>query len=402
MRGQVSRRQVAVTVSGLVIGAGLLAGCGSSGSSGGSGGGNSSGGKSSSASGSPIVVGVVVPYSGDSGYYGTWANDAWKLAESKYGSSIDGHPIKLVRADSKCEPTSAVSAVRQVLAQHPVAIMTSPCSGDTLALMPFTKTAKVPTVSENLAPSITTQGDPYVWRAQTSDAVTNQLFGKYIAAQGVKSPGIIHDTTAYGTANAATLVSGLKSAGVTPKADASYDFSATDYSGQILSLKKAGVDAAYLEGYDIQNAHLVNQAVQLGLNVPYYAPTTTSDNTFLKAAGKNATKVKFATSFLPTWSPAAKQYAAAWKAKFGSATNEDATGLYEIAVTIISALKKAGPTASSQEVNSAIAKTNIPNLPMGNLSFKSNGDNANPLVMVGTWTSNGTPKLIKVLSHTAH
>lgn len=395
MREHVKRRRyIGVTASGLVIGAVVLGGCGSSGSS-------SSGGKSSSG-GSPITVGVVVPYSGDSGYYGTWANDAWKLAESKYGSTIDGHPIKLVRADSKCEPTAAVSAVRQVLAQHPVAIMTSPCSGDTLALMPITKAAHVPTVSENLAPSITTEGDPYVWRAQTSDAVTNQLFGKYIAAQGATSPGIIHDTTAYGVANAATLVKGLKAAGVTPKAEASYDFSATDYSGQILNLKHAGVDAAYLEGYDLQNAHLLNQAVQLGLNVPYYAPTTTSDDTFLKAAGQNASKVKFATSFIPAWSPAAKQYASTWKSKFGYATNEDATGLYEIAVTIITALKKAGPSASSQTVNQAIAKTNLTGLPMGNLSFKSNGDNANPLVMVGTWTHGGTTKLIKVLSTTAH
>src|SRR5262249_34583450 len=50
----------------------------------------------------PIVIGMVEPYTGEEANYGQWVDDAWKLAMEVYGDKIKGHPIKLVRADSKC------------------------------------------------------------------------------------------------------------------------------------------------------------------------------------------------------------------------------------------------------------------------------------------------------------
>lgn len=363
----------------------LTAGCGSSGS-GGSGG-----------SGSPIVVGVVQPYSGAEAYYGKYQNDAWKMAMQKYGSSIDGHPIKLVKGDSKCDPATAVSAVRRVLAQQPTVINAPDCSGDTLAMLPITTAAKVPLVSENLAPDITTKGSHYVWRVQASDAATNKLFGKYIADQGNQHIGVINDTTSYGVANSQTLVDGLSASGVTPAVKATYDISATDYSGQILKLKQAGVDSAYIEGYDLQEGNLVKQAQSLGLNVPIYGPTTASDGTFLKAAGSAAEGVVFATSFLPGWSPSAKSFAKKWQDEFGYPPNMDSVGMYQAAVVTIKALQKAGADASPDQVNSALKGLQVSGLPEGSVSFTSTGDLAHPLVLVGQW-HNKTTKLVKVLA----
>lgn len=365
----------------------LTAACGSS----------SSGGGASGSSGSPIVVGVVQPYSGAEAYYGKYENDAWKMAEKNYGSSIDGHPIKLVQGDSKCDPATAVSAVRQILAQQPTVINAPDCSGDTLAMLPITTAAKVPLVSENLAPDITTKGSHYVWRAQASDAATNKLFGKYIAGLGHQHIGVINDTTSYGVANSQTLVDGLSAAGVTPTVKTTYDISATDYSGQILKLKQAGVDAAYMEGYDLQEGNLVKQARSLGLSVPIYGPTTASDGTFLKAAGSAAEGVTFATSFLPDWSPSAKSFAKKWQSEFGYPPNMDSVGMYQVAVVTIKALQKAGAGASADQVNSALKDLQVSGLPEGSVSFTATGDLAHPLVLVGQW-HNQTTKLVKVLA----
>jgi branched-chain amino acid transport system substrate-binding protein len=363
----------------------LTAACGSSGSGG------------SGSSGSPIVVGVVQPYSGAEAYYGKYENDAWKMAEQNYGSSIDGHTIKLVKGDSKCDPATAVSAVRRVLAQQPTIINAPDCSGDTLAMLPITTAAKVPLISENLSPDITTKGSHYVWRAQASDAATNKLFGKYIAGQSHQSIGVINDTTSYGVANSQTLVDGLSAAGVSPAVKTTYDISATDYSGQILKLKQAGVDAAYMEGYDLQEGNLVKQARSLGLSVPIYGPTTASDGTFLKAAGSAAEGVTFATSFLPGWSPSAKSFAKKWQDEFGYPPNMDSVGMYQAAVVTIKALQKAGAGASADQVNSALKGLQVSGLPEGSVSFTATGDLAHPLVLVGQW-HNKTTKLVKVLA----
>jgi branched-chain amino acid transport system substrate-binding protein len=363
--------------------------------------GSSSGGSGSNAnsgdSGSAIVVGLVQPYSGAEAYYGKYANDAWKLAMEKYGSSIDGHPIKLVKGDSKCDPAAAVSATRRILSQKPTVIEAPDCSGDTLAMLPITTAAKVPLISENLAPDITTKGSGYVWRVQASDAATNKLFGKYIASQGHQKIGVINDTTSYGTANSQTLVDGLSSAGLSPAVKTTYDISATDYSGQILKLKQANVDSAYVEGYDLQEGNLIKQARSLGLSAPIYGPTTASDNTFLKAAGDAAEGVVFATSFLPDWSPDAQSFAKTWTKKFGYPPNMDSVGMYQAAVVTIEALKKAGATASPDEVNSVLKSLEVNNLPEGSVSFTSSGDLAHPLVLVGKWHNKAT-KMVKVLA----
>lgn len=351
----------------------------------------------SAATGTPIVVGVIQPYTGAEAYYGKYEDNAWTMAMATYGSSIDGHPIKLVKGDSKCDPSTAVSAVRTILADKPVVINAPDCSADTLAILPITTAASVPLVSENLAPDVTTKGSAYVWRVQSSDAATNKVFGAYVASLGYKKVGVIHDTTSYGVANAQTMVDGLTAAGSKPLSEATYDISATDYSGQILQLKQAGVDAAYIEGYDQQEGNLVKQARSLGLKVPIYGPTTASDGTFLQAAGSTAEGIVFATSFLPDWSAGATSFSAKWQKEFGYPPNMDSVGMYQAAVTTIKALQKAGASATPQQVNSIFKDLQVTGLPEGSVSFTSTGDLAKPLVMVGKWHS-GKTELVKILT----
>ena len=348
---------------------------------------------------SPIVVGVVMPYSGEESFYGQYADNAWTLAEAKYGSTINGHPIQIVKADSKCEPTAAVTAVHDVLAQNPVAIMAPACSADTLAMIPITTAAKVPLVSENLAQAVTQQNSSYVWVVQPNDGVTNQFFGQWMVQQGFTKVGIIHDTTAYGQGNAATIASALTAAGDPPVVNQSYAFSATDYSGQILALKKASINAAYLEGYDLQVGNLIKQARSLGLTVPIFAPTSASDDTFLKAAGSAADGVTVVTSFLPAWSADASAYASQVQSQFNYAANEDSAGIYEQAVTIIQGLKKAGGGATSDQLNTAISGLSLSGLPEGQVSFKSDGEVANPLVLVVQWKGTTLTQVTTLSGH---
>lgn len=359
--------------------------------------GSASGSSTAAATGTPIVIGVIQPYTGAEAYYGKYQDNAWTFAMAKYGSSVDGHPLKLVKGDSKCDPSAAVSAARQILSQKPAVIQAPDCSADTLAILPIVTAAKVPLVSENLAPDVTTKGSAYVWRVQSSDAATNKVFGQYVAAQGYQKIGVIHDTTSYGVANAKTMVDGLTAAGLKPVSEATYDIGATDYSGQILQLKQAGVDAAYIEGYDLQEGNLVKQARSLGLTVPIYGPTTASDDTFLKAAGDAAEGVVFATSFLPDWSADATSFSQEWQSQFGYPPNMDSVGMYQAAVTTIKALQKAGGDASPADLNSAFADLTVTGLPEGSVSFTSSGDLAKPLVMVGKWHDKKTT-MVKILT----
>lgn len=346
-----------------------------------------------------VTIGNIQPYTGDSGYYGQYADRAFEFAMDKYGAEPGGNKLSFVRGDSKCVPSAAVQAGRQVLAKKPVALLAPACSGDTLALKPRLAADHVPACSINLAPGITNENDknPWVFRLAPSDTVTNRFFAKYMKSRGVKRIGIIHDNTGYGQGNSQTLVAGLKAAGIDVAVDASYEFSDTDYSGQILNLKRTGVDAAYFEGYDLQVAHLIKQARNLGFTGTIYANTNAGNVTAGKAGGEAMNGVLFATAFLPGWTEETQAYAAAWKKRYHEVPDVDQTDLYQCAAVILKALQEVGSQPTGDAVRAAMADISLSGTPTGTIRFNASGDRVNPPVLVGTWDQ-GKTKLVHVLS----
>ncbi|MGH7071908.1 MAG: ABC transporter substrate-binding protein [Acetobacteraceae bacterium] len=344
---------------------------------------------------SPIAIGLIEPYSGQEAAYGEWVDDAWKLAMKNYGDTIDGHPIELVRGDSKCEPAVAVSAARQVFARQPAVLMAPVCSADTLAILPTIRALQIPTLSDNIAPKVTEEGGGWIWRVQITDSVMTPPEAEYIISQGCKRIGVIHDTTAPGQANSKDMIDSLTAGGHAPVAVASYALSDTDYSGPLLKLKAANLDCLFISAYDAQGGRLIRQAKQLGFTMPMYGNFSMFDEIFIKTAGPAGDGLVGVTSYLPDWSDASKKFDQQWVEQFHYGTHTDVAALYEMAVATIVALRKA-PEARGKALNSIIAHTEIPNLPMGRLTFDSTGNNATPLVLLVTWKDQKL-HLVKVL-----
>lgn len=344
----------------------------------------------------PIVIGLIEPYTGEESSYGQWTDDAWTAALQMHGDTIHGRPIKLVRADSKCEPSVAVSAARQVLAENPVLLMAPVCSGDTLAIAPLIKANQLPTLSDNIAPAVTQAGGGWIWRVQIIDSEVTGPEAKYILGQHYKRIGVIHDTSAPGQANGENMINDLTAGGTAPSTVVTYNLPDVDYSGPLLKLKSANLDALYLQGYEVQGARLLTQAKQLGFNLPIYGNFSLFDDTFVQAAGAVANGLIGVTTYTADWSDAAKKFDAAWYQKFHYHSNADIAALYEMAVAALTALDKS-PDARGKALNDIISKTDIPGLPMGTLAFGSDGNNANPLVLLVKWEDQKI-QIVQVLS----
>ncbi|MFI0480737.1 branched-chain amino acid ABC transporter substrate-binding protein [Actinomadura sp. 9N215] len=356
-------------------------------------------GRAESGGGGPIKVGLAAPYSGSSAYYGEWLDDAWELALAEFGGKAGDRKVELTKADARCEPSAAVAATREVLSKNPIAVITV-CSGDTRAAIPLTQAKKVSIVSGSYDPSLTAEGNKYIFRTLTHDGVTNKVYAKWILGKSGKSPrlGVLTDTTPYGKANYETISAGFTEAGNAPVAKSTYEYEATDYAGQLLALKRANVGVAYMEGYDLQAARLAKQADQLGLNAKLYFPTTASSDTFLKTAGTQiANKVVYSTPFLPEWSDTARKFSKKWQDRFGYEPNADCASFYTMAATMLTTLRDDPDSGSSADAfNTAYRKVKVRALPMGDFAFQENGDPVNPLVITGTW-ENGKRKLVDIL-----
>lgn len=369
-----------------------IAGCGSSSGTSASSASPASGGTSSSSaatsggggSTAPLTIGIATPYSGSSGSYGQYNDEVFQLALQKYGAKIGSRPIQFVKGDTQCTPSVAVQAIHQVLAKNPVEVMSSGCSGDTLAMKPSLTAQRIPATSINLAPNIVT-GDPYMWDVAPTMEQINGLFAKYIQSQThATSVAILHDTTAYGEACDKGMVDGLKAAGVKVGVDSSYSPSDTDFSGQILSAKKAGVQAIYVEGYSEQLGEVVKQARQLGITLPIFAPQDADDSAAFQAGGSALKGVVFAEGYVQNSSPASQQFTQEWSKAFPKLEpGANVENFYEAAAVLVKALHEVGPgNVNADSIKQAISGMSL-QMPSGTLKFAPNGQRLNPPVFVG-------------------
>ncbi len=92
------------------------------------------------------------------------------------------------------------------------------------------------------------------------------------------------------------------------------------------------------------------------------------DETFIKTAGDAGNGLVGVTTYVPSWSETSKKFDRQWFDRFHYHRHTDVAALYEMAVARITALKKA-LDAKGKELNDILAHTNIPDLPMGTLSF---------------------------------
>src|SRR5690606_27006914 len=91
-------------------------------------------GESGASDARPIRIGLSTPLTGASSTVGEGFDMGVTMAIEDLGGEIAGHPIELYKADNKCTPADAVTAVRRLIDEDQVdAIIGSSCSGATLA-----------------------------------------------------------------------------------------------------------------------------------------------------------------------------------------------------------------------------------------------------------------------------
>ena len=111
----------------------VLASCGGSSSSG------------TSANKSPIKIGYILPLTGGSAAPGEAEQDGWNLGIKDFGSSVDGHPIQTIFADSGGDPNVALSDARNLVNQDHVSLVEGPLlANEQAAVASFLDPLKVP------------------------------------------------------------------------------------------------------------------------------------------------------------------------------------------------------------------------------------------------------------------
>jgi branched-chain amino acid transport system substrate-binding protein len=230
-------------------------------------------------------------------------------------------------------------------------------------------------------------------RVVTTDDNQGPAAAKYILENlGKKNVYIIDDTETFGKVIADNFQKYLEDNGGTTVARDGVPKTTTDYSAILTAAKAKNPEAIYFGGVTATGgARILKAAVAAGLgDIPYVGPdgiydgSSQTKDSFLNLAGDDA-KNSYATAAAVGDFPGREEFAARYKAEYGSdPTGYSATG-YACAQVVLDALNRAAPasdmTALRESLRVAATDTSVTyTTVLGEIKFDENGDTSQKII----------------------
>jgi branched-chain amino acid transport system substrate-binding protein len=210
------------------------------------------GGSTTATNTAPMVVGELAPLTGPVAGIGQQDLNGAKAAIAYINShgGVLGRQLQTVVIDTAANPTQSAAGTRQLLDQKVTAIVGDVISSGVLAEMAVVDAASqpVPVMTGGTSPAIfDTTKNPWAFGVgERSDLSTQAYVDYFLKVRGIKTVGIMYETSAYGTSSRDAALSLLKAAGVTPAGLESFAPTAPDVTVQLRRLQSEGAQGLFL------------------------------------------------------------------------------------------------------------------------------------------------------------
>ncbi|BCV22310.1 ABC transporter substrate-binding protein [Moorella sp. Hama-1] len=352
-------KKIVVSVLAIILALGLVA-CGQSNSSPGKG---QSGNSQQGSTGDQIIIGNLQDLSSTTSVWGKAVTNGAQLAIDRINKDggINGKKLKLVTYDTKNDVQEAINAYNRLASQDKAAaIIGPPVSNIGIALAPIAENTKVAILGSFIDERATTKNDGKPWGynflIQPSSVQQAQIVAGYTMDKlNVKKIGVLYNqANAYSVSLAKPFIDYVKSHGSQIVSEQTYKTSDKDYKTQLAEIQATGAEAIFIPNYIQEDVLAVQQARQMGINVPIvggldFAPP------FAELAGDAANDVYFPNN-IAAEDPQIKEVAAAYKAAYNEEPLNKAFIGYDSILVIADAIKRAG-TPDPVKVRDALEQT---------------------------------------------
>ena len=220
-----------------------------------------------------IKIGISTALTGPGAAFGVSAKIAAEMTvkEINAAGGIGGRQIDLVIADDAGDPTRAASEARRLIDSEKVHTVIGPAiAAPALAAGPVFTQAKIMSFPFTGSTAINAKSYPYGFGMfYPSDAFVEGMVDFAIDKLGAKNIAVIADTGAQGKAAAETAKTYIPKRGAKIVAMETAEYDATDYTPQVLNMKRANPD-------------LVIQITSVGLGGGYFYKSTEEQNWNIK------------------------------------------------------------------------------------------------------------------------
>ena len=240
--------------------------------------------------GSPIKIGIILPYTGPFGLYGKPMEATFRARFAKQHNRIAGHKVELYFVDEATDPKTAVlDATQLVTQQHVNAIVCCVTGGATLAVGPILAQQGVPQIGPIPNPSGLENYKTAAMAAPTAghDA---QILGKYAASKlKYKTAAVLATDFAYGHEVADAFTKGFEAAGGRVTTSTYAPLGTTDFGSYLTKI--GNVDAVFGGFAGADGIAFVKQYKQFGNKATLLGHGPLVTELLLRAEGPAATGI---------------------------------------------------------------------------------------------------------------
>jgi branched-chain amino acid transport system substrate-binding protein len=228
-----------------------------------------------------VVLGVLMPLSGASSLDGQNSLRGVQLQADVINGrggikAMGGAKIKVVSVDATSDPTTAVSAMQQLITNSkPTAVVCCYSSTLTQAVMPVAERNNIPVITSSVADVLTNSNYQYIF---DTAALSSQIGNAQIqlsqeiytaASRPIKKVAVVYEDGTFGSGNAAAQTKQAATNGQQLVLNEAYHAATlTDATPLAAKIKNAAPDAIYSTGYINDSVLLVRALKSNGVTAP--------------------------------------------------------------------------------------------------------------------------------------
>jgi branched-chain amino acid transport system substrate-binding protein len=353
----------------------------------------------------PIKIGLSTPLTGPSSSVGEGFDMGVTLAIEDLGGQIAGRKIELYKADNKCAPADAVTAVRRLIDEDQVdAIIGSSCSGATLAALPIIQEGQIVQLSVTSSnPTIYDQlgvgGNEWGFRLNLDDLIIAKTLAAYIAEEQTKSIFLIGQNNDFGRGGVQAYEAELPKVGVTVAGSEFYDDGTSDFRPILTKIKQSGAEGIMTFMVEHDSAPFFRQMKEMGLQVKVYTRGGVTSPLFLEMTKDDPTLAEGAIG-ASYWTSGMdpeteKRFQERWSSP---PTVHRMMAYYGMKLVLADAIERAiaaNGELTREGIREALTTTDLKGTPIGDISFNDHHQ-AYPFLTLDT-IKDGKITLLKTL-----
>ena len=198
---------------------------------------SSSSTSSTAAASDALILGLLVPESGDLSAIVRSLTEPTKLAVDQINNAggVNGKPVKLEQADDGSNPTVASTSFDNLVNGRNVNAIVGPAGSSTaLGILDKIKSKSIPTCSGSTTAAALSTADSggYFFRTAPSDNLQGPALADVVTSDNHTKVGLLVRNDDYGTGFGKAIEEGVKGSGGTVVASVAYDPQGANFDGE--------------------------------------------------------------------------------------------------------------------------------------------------------------------------